>query len=190
MATGESMKWIARFILIGLLLFGFWFIMKINRKPILLNNDSIDSVGHSAYNWIFGGKLSRGGSQYHGHRGRRGPRYNKAEEMCRSILERMYGRPFPSVRPNFLKNPKTGKNLELDCYNPELRIALEYNGQQHHKYTPYFHSSKRQFYAQVHRDDWKRRKCREYGIKLIEVPYWIREDNLERYIMRSAAYRA
>ena len=182
LSGGDSMKWIARFILIGLLLFGFWFIMRINRKPVELDTDAVESVGNSAYNWIFGVKRQR----HHGPRGRRGPRYNKTEEICRSIIERMYGRPFPSVRPDFLKNPRTGKNLELDCYNPELRIALEYNGQQHYKYTKYFHRSKQQFYAQVHRDDWKRKKCREYGIKLIEVPYWVREDKLENFIRRAA----
>lgn len=110
------------------------------------------------------------------------PRVNKTEEMCRKIIEKIYNRKFPSERPDFLKSPMTKKNLELDCYNRDLKIALEYNGQQHYNYTPHFHRSKKAFYAQVHRDDWKRKKCAEHGICLIEVPYWVIPINLEEYI--------
>lgn len=111
-------------------------------------------------------------------------RVNKTEEMCRTIIQKIYGKPFPSVRPDFLRSPATKKNLELDCYNKELRIALEYNGQQHYTYTPYFHKTKKNFYSQVHRDDWKRSRCRELGIRLIEIPYWITPLDLEDYIIR------
>lgn len=110
------------------------------------------------------------------------PRVNKTEEMCRKIIQDIYHKPFPSVRPDFLRNPRTHKNLELDCYNAELKIALEYNGQQHYTYTQHFHKNKRNFFSQVHRDDWKRKRCRELGIRLIEVPYWVSPVNLRGYI--------
>lgn len=110
-------------------------------------------------------------------------RENKTENKCRSILEKIYNRSFPSIRPDYLKNPKTGKNLELDCYNDELKLALEYNGIQHYKYSPYFHKSKKDFYSQVHRDDWKRDKCQEMGITLIEVPHWVASYRLEPFIV-------
>lgn len=109
--------------------------------------------------------------------------YDKTEKMCRKILERHFNAEFPSARPDFLKSPVTKKNLELDCYNPDLKIALEYNGKQHYTYTPHFHRSKKDFYSQVHRDDWKRNKCKELGIKLIEVPYWISQEGLEDWIL-------
>ena len=109
-------------------------------------------------------------------------RVNKTEEMCRTIIQRLYSKSFPSVRPDFLRNPITKKNLELDCYNKELRIALEYNGQQHYTFTPHFHKNKKNFYSQVHRDDWKRKRCRELGIRLVEVPYWVIPIDLENYI--------
>lgn len=110
--------------------------------------------------------------------------WNKTENMCRKIIENIYNKPFPSVRPDFLKSPMTGKNLELDCYNEELKIALEYNGKQHYSYTPHFHKHKKNFYSQVHRDDWKRKKCRELGIRLIEIPYWIEKIDLKDYIIK------
>ena len=111
-------------------------------------------------------------------------RYNKTEEKCRDIIQKIYGRPFPSVRPDFLRSPVTKRNLELDCYNNELRIALEYNGKQHYTYTPHFHKSKKSFYSQVHRDDWKRERCRELGIRLLEIPYWVSPPDLEPYIIK------
>ncbi len=111
-------------------------------------------------------------------------RINKTEEMCRVILEKIYNKKFPTIRPDFLKSPLTKKNLELDCYCKELNIALEYNGQQHYKYTPHFHKRKKNFYSQVHRDDWKRKRCRELDIRLIEVPYWVSPIDLEDYITR------
>ena len=53
--------------------------------------------------------------------------------------------------------PVTGGNfnLELDCFNKELRIGLEYNGVQHYKYVPYFHKNKEAFLNQKYRDDMK-----------------------------------
>jgi hypothetical protein len=112
------------------------------------------------------------------------PRQNKTENKCRKILENIYKRPFPTKRPDFLKSPMTKMNLELDCYNEELKLALEYNGPQHYKYIPHFHKNKRAFYAQVHRDDWKRKKCRELGITLIEIPYWVIDVDLRDYIIK------
>ena len=111
-------------------------------------------------------------------------RVNKKENMCRKILQQLYQRKFPSIRPSFLKSPRTGKNLELDCYNKELKIALEYNGKQHYGYNKFFHKKPKDFYAQVHRDDWKRKKCKEKGIRLIEVPYWVTPIDLKDYIIK------
>ena len=109
-------------------------------------------------------------------------REHKSENKCRKIIENIFNSKFPSIRPSFLKSPLTGKNLELDCYNANLGIALEYNGIQHYQYTPVFHKSEKDFYSQVHRDDFKRKKCQDLGIKLIEVPYWIHESEMESFI--------
>jgi hypothetical protein len=107
---------------------------------------------------------------------------NKYENICREIVEKIYNKPFPSVRPDFLKNPKTGKNLELDMYNSELNLALEYNGSQHYHYNPYYHPSYDHYLSQVERDDFKRQVCKSKGITLIEIPYTVRKEDFEDYI--------
>lgn len=98
---------------------------------------------------------------------------SKGEAQCREFLENYFRKSFPKARPDFMVNPVTGSkyNLELDCYNSELNLAVEYNGEQHYKYIPFFHKNKEAFYNQKYRDELKRLRCKELGIKLIEVPY-------------------
>ena len=109
---------------------------------------------------------------------------SKGESECRRVLEKIFNVPFPKTRPRFLNNPVTGGNfnLELDCYNDDLKIAVEYNGAMHYKYIPYFHRNKEAFYNQKYRDELKRRMCRDNGIYLIEVPYTVKLENIEDFI--------
>ena len=65
------------------------------------------------------------------------------EEKCRKIFQELFKKEFRSVRPDWLKNPWTYQNLELDGYNPDVitnGLAFEYDGVQHSRFTPLFHS--------------------------------------------------
>lgn len=105
------------------------------------------------------------------------------EIICREYLQRRFGRPFDKIRPDFLKNNVTGGyNLELDCYNSELRLAVEYNGIQHYKYTPYFHRNKEAFLNQKYRDEMKKEKCKFNRVHLIEVPYTIPKESIGTFL--------
>jgi hypothetical protein len=112
---------------------------------------------------------------------------SKGETECRRVLQKIFKKPFTSQRPDFLRNPVTGGNfnLELDCFNEELRLAVEYNGIQHYKYSPYFHRNKDHFMTQKYRDDMKKRICKENNINLIEVPYTIKINDIEKYIIEN-----
>jgi hypothetical protein len=113
-------------------------------------------------------------------------RQSKGEVECRRVLENIFRKSFTSQRPDFLRNPVTGGtfNLELDCYNSDMKLAVEYNGVQHYKYTPYFHKNKEHFMNQKYRDDMKRRICKEHGITLIEVPYTVNLHNINDFIIK------
>jgi len=114
--------------------------------------------------------------------------YNKREAICRKIMEELFHSPFPTIRPSFLKYPLTGRNLELDCYNPRLRIALEYQGEQHYNYMPrIFHNSHEDFIGQQNRDNFKYHRCIQLGIKLVRVPYTIPTDKLKSFIREELA---
>lgn len=109
---------------------------------------------------------------------------SKGEKICCSVMEKAYNKPFTSIRPDFLKNPETGRNLELDCYNPELRYAVEYNGIQHYQYTKKYHKKPEDFENQIKRDHLKADLCEKNGVYLITVPYSVALGDIEAYIRR------
>jgi hypothetical protein len=111
---------------------------------------------------------------------------SKGEIECRRVLQMIFNRSFDKSRPDFLNNPVTGGNfnLELDCFNDELGIACEYQGAQHDKYIPFFHKNKEAFYNQKYRDELKRRMCKDNGIILIEVPHTVKTENIEKYLIK------
>lgn len=109
----------------------------------------------------------------------------KHESRCRNILEQIFQSPFTSVRPDFLRYPKTGKNLELDGYNPEYQIAFEYQGVQHRKYSPgLFHETYEDFVQQQNRDAFKKKRCIEEGIHVIYIPDTVPYEQLEPYLVK------
>jgi hypothetical protein len=114
------------------------------------------------------------------------PKVSKGEAECRRVLQDLFKKPFPNMRPDFLRNPVTGNqhNLELDCYNADLSLAVEYSGIQHYKYDRFFHRSKDHFLNQKYRDDMKKRMCKEYGVNLIEVPYTVKIHEIKPYLIR------
>lgn len=114
------------------------------------------------------------------------PKESSGERECRRVLQKIFNKPFKNCRPDFLLNPVTGGrfNLELDCYEESLRLAVEYNGAQHYKYIPYFHKNKEAFYNQMYRDDMKRRICKENRVNLIEVPNTVKLEDIEEFIRK------
>ncbi len=106
----------------------------------------------------------------------------KNELECKRIIEGIFDKPFISIRPDWLKYPKTKRNLEIDMYNEELNIGLEYDGKQHRTYSIFFHRKYEDFVKQQERDEWKNQRCKELGITLIRVPDTVKFKDLEIYI--------
>lgn len=84
---------------------------------------------------------------------------SKLEWLTRAYLKHYFpeDEPFYNYRPDFLKTPATGKNLEIDIFYPFLRFGVEVNS--------IFHNTKRG----KERDRFKLEKCRENGIVLFQV---------------------
>lgn len=81
------------------------------------------------------------------------------EKLCCKIFEEYLCREVKwNLRPDWLKNPKTKRNLELDLYDERTKIAIEYNGYRHRE--P----------AQMERDKLKADMCKNLGVRLIVVP--------------------
>ncbi len=111
---------------------------------------------------------------------------SKGEQICREVATRLFRRPFQKIRPAFLRNDRTGNNLEIDIFNDELQLGIEYNGRQHYEFTPYFHKNEQAFLDQKYRDELKYKRCKERGIRLIVVPHTIKHENIESYIRQQA----
>jgi hypothetical protein len=93
-----------------------------------------------------------------------GPYSSVGEKKCAEILREIYpDHIFIKCRPAWLEG------LELDLYCAELNLAVEFNGIQHYRFTPYFHKTEEDFRAQLRRDSRKAEICRARGIRLIIV---------------------
>jgi hypothetical protein len=86
------------------------------------------------------------------------------ERFTRHVLELMLGGTFKKSFPNFLINPKTKRRLQLDGYDETLKIAFEYQGEQHFDTSHYYYTE-----GGMYRDQLKREQCRRHDVVLIEV---------------------
>ena len=153
-------------ILIGIALILFWILIS---KPIdsrpntvimreILGNLNYEHVHHSTIPQNKTFIIERGKSV--------------GEQLSCQAFENILGYKIKkSYRGNELKNPKTGRNLELDCYDPITNTAIEYNGIQHYEYPNVFHKSRHDFNTQISHDRYKNEVCCNLNRKLITIPY-------------------
>jgi rubredoxin len=109
---------------------------------------------------------------------------NKSQQKFRETIEKYFNASFPSKNPKWLYYPETGRLLQLDGYNNSLKIAFEFQGQQHYKEVSFFHNCGERFESLKKRDLFKKEKCKEKGILLICVPYWLSEMKWKNLIKR------
>jgi len=107
----------------------------------------------------------------------------KRERITRRVLETLYSSPFPTVRPKWIVNPKTGRNLEIDCYNEALGLCVEVSGSQHYIQSERFHKSRADFLSQVYRDKVKKEAVLARGLDFMVVPYTVPTDEIPMYVM-------
>jgi hypothetical protein len=104
------------------------------------------------------------------------------ENKVREIFEILTNKKFPSVRPQWLKNPNSNSNgiMQLDGYCEELQLAFEYDGEFH--FVPYWgtNTTSSLMATQV-RDQIKDELCATFGITLIRIPY-TQKKNLKEFI--------
>ena len=110
------------------------------------------------------------------------------ERACRLFFERFFGKKFPKCRPEWLVN-STGNRMELDGYCQELKLAFEYQGEQHSKNSPaIFHKvtslKKRKMF-----DEEKRVLCKKQGVILIEVSHRVDFHKMGEYILSECKNR-
>ena len=84
------------------------------------------------------------------------------------------------VRPKWIINPKTNRRLEIDIYDLDNKVCIEYNGAQH--YDPK-KNQEQDGNTQIFRDTVKRKCCKENNMELFEIPYCIEYNLIVVYLM-------
>lgn len=107
------------------------------------------------------------------------------ERLVRHTLEVLFGMPFKKGRPNWLRNPRSGRLMELDGLNSELGLAFEYQGPQHFKIVKPFKMEKEHLDQARYRDKIKKELCLKYGIALLEVPYTVESHEFPKWIYKA-----
>lgn len=94
------------------------------------------------------------------------------------IIQKYLGKQFERTRKVL------PSKLELDGFNEELKLAIEYNGVQHYSENKhFFHKNGAGFEAQLERDAKKQQECDEAEINLIVVSYELKTfDAIRAYI--------
>jgi hypothetical protein len=90
----------------------------------------------------------------------------KSEGTSRELCQELTGLSFVKIRPDFLKNPETSYNLELDSYCQAINMGVEYNDHAHKFYL----NTDGQHLQQLRRDEIKKQLCDLNGTHLFYVP--------------------
>lgn len=69
------------------------------------------------------------------------------------------------------RNPKTNYPLPFDFYLPDYNCCIEYDGEQHFKYTGRDWNTKENFEGTQYRDGIKNKFCEDNNIRLVRIPY-------------------
>lgn len=105
------------------------------------------------------------------------------EEACRFIFQKLFpGHRFIRQRFDWMR-VENGYKLELDGYCEDLKLAFEYNGEQHYKTVDRFQTKKKTLAQRKRYDAIKLEKCKEQGIDLVVIPYTVKMSDIESYII-------
>lgn len=80
-------------------------------------------------------------------------------------------------------NPKTNQKLKFDFYLPDYNTCIEYDGEQHFKYSNNGWNNKENFEKVQYRDNVKNQYCEEHNIRLIRIPYTDEDKINAEYIL-------
>lgn len=98
------------------------------------------------------------------------------QEICRQIFQNIFGKEFKETNLADIGIEEAGK-LRYDGYNPELKLAFEYNGEFHYKKI----FKNQDLDKQIENDIRKAKLSSAYGIKLIQIKYFPKKSKIDRF---------
>lgn len=121
--------------------------------------------GHTVNKVITGGARKKSNSNLRIKDLQKHPRSRSEAEVVR-YLEEITGEKFPTAYPKWLI--WRGSNLELDGYNQDLGVALEFSGPLHTKWYPQMESYA-DYFDRVTKDIVKKRLCKRHNVHLMVI---------------------
>lgn len=109
----------------------------------------------------------------------------KTEQLARALLRHYLPRErfLYNLRPDWLRYPPIGRNLELDIFLPGRIIAIEVQGVQHGRHIAGLQPTFTDFLVQQRRDAYKREAYQLQGVALYTLTsFHLLQRNLEPFI--------
>jgi hypothetical protein len=100
---------------------------------------------------------------------------NKKEKYIQDILNNQ------QIEYSYHKRLNIPQLVFVDFFIYNRNIIIEYNGKQHYEPVEYY-GGKSKFVKQQARDENLRVYCKENNIKLLEIPYWIKDKEIEKTV--------
>lgn len=114
---------------------------------------------------------------------------SKLEEAVQKALGEIFRVRFSKVRPTFLRNPASGRALELDLFAEvpvpgaqPRRVACEVDETHHFCFPNSRHKSMEEFELQKYRDAIKTSLCRANDVTLIRVPFTVARKDVDAFL--------
>jgi len=118
----------------------------------------IDLDGNSSY-WHLSGNISKGMVS------NKSSLHIKARELIKKT--------YPTMQILEEVTIRTSKSevSYLDFYVPLIKTCIEVHGEQHYRFTPFYHANKIAFLKAQKKDNQKKEWCEINSIRFIELPY-------------------
>ena len=105
----------------------------------------------------------------------------KQSKGCKVIEQQLQKLNLTFEKEKFLNNSLQRFDFYLEFQ--DKKYAIEYNGEQHYKYNPFFHARDIEVYKKYQeRDERKKIYCKNNNINLVIIPYTFTNDEIKAYI--------
>src|SRR5665811_1589246 len=96
---------------------------------------------------------------------------SQTEQLARNLLYHYQPRlrQVHGFRPDWLKNPVTGRNLEIDIWLPDIQVGIEIQGVQHGRPTKGLQRDFAAFEKQQRHDMLKIELAKQHGVTLYQL---------------------
>lgn len=100
---------------------------------------------------------------------------SKGEEIIHNLLIKnriLFSEEISFKGLNGCNNTPLRFDFAIFTKSKKIWALIEFDGQQHFQFTPYFHKSKEDFHKQLEYDKKKNKFCLKNKIPLYRIPYW------------------